>query len=125
MTRYEKGMELINKLHGPHTGGQILEATREVAPDLLQFVAEFAMADIFNRPHLDHKTREFIIIAIMVTLGTLPQLKAHIQSAFECGATKEELSEVLLQTIPISGFPLASNALMVLKEVLEERASKN
>lgn len=122
-TKYEEGMKIINQLHGSSSGEKIMSAMSEVAPDYLRWVAEFSIGEFHTRPHLDIKTREFLIIALCVALGTLPQAKAHIESAFKIGATKEEISEVIMQTIPICGFPLATNGLFTLKEVIEEMNS--
>lgn len=118
--KYEKGLEILSKLHGPNSGEKLTNATAEVAPDFKRLVVE-SLGEYLERPHLDIKTREFIIVALCVSIGALPQLKSHIESSFEVGATKEEISEVILQTIQICGFPRAQNGLMVLKEVLNEK----
>lgn len=53
-----------------------------------------------------------------MTLGSaLPQVKAHVEAAIVCGATKEEIAEVILQTAYFAGFPAAANAMIAVKEI--------
>ena len=117
MTKLETGLNILSKLHGAHMGEKIMAATSDVAPDFLKMTAEFAMAEFMERPHIDIKIREFLILALCLAQGHMPQAKAHIESAFGVGATKEEISEVILQLIPVCGFPVAANGLMLLKEI--------
>jgi 4-carboxymuconolactone decarboxylase len=49
--------------------------------------------------------------------GVEPQLKVHIKAGLNVGLTREEIEEIIIQTVPYSGFPTAINALNVLKEI--------
>jgi alkylhydroperoxidase/carboxymuconolactone decarboxylase family protein YurZ len=114
-----------DKFYGSNTREKIMIDLSTVAPDYSELVADFSVAKFHDRPHLNKRTREFLKIALCVSIGTLAQAKAHIETSLASGATKEEISEVILQTIPIIGFPLATNGLLVLKEVLDEINIKN
>jgi 4-carboxymuconolactone decarboxylase len=39
----------------------------------------------------------------------------HIQAALNVGLSRQEVEEIIIQTVPYAGFPTAINALNVLK----------
>jgi 4-carboxymuconolactone decarboxylase len=53
-------------------------------------------------------------------LGTIPQLKEHINAALNVGNTPEEIIEIMMQMSAYCGFPKAINAVMAAKEVFIE-----
>ena len=57
-------------------------------------------------------------ISAFTVLGLESQVQKFGQSALNIGLTKEEVIEVIIQTAPYTGFPLALNALKVLHESL-------
>ena len=116
--RYDRGLELLNKIHGGHSGQQIVDGLKDVCPDLAKMTIEFAFGEVVSRPGLDLKTRELVIIASCVTLGhAVPQLRAHIEAALNVGAKKTEIVEVILQMALYAGFAAATNAMLTAKEV--------
>ena len=121
-TKLEIGYELFNKLHGEHAGEALVQAVNDICPDYADMTAEFGFAGIFNRPGLDIKTRELMVIGLCAALGDMgPQLRAHIEAATRCGATKEECVEVILQTSLYAGFARVTNALLIAKEVFTSK----
>jgi 4-carboxymuconolactone decarboxylase len=118
---YQRGLKLLNKLHGGHAGEAIIEGLKDISPDYATMTIEWGFGEVFSRPGLDLKTRELAIIAACVTLGhATPQLQAHIEAALNVGATQEEVVEVIFQTALYSGFPAATNALFAAKEVFSK-----
>ena len=121
---YSKGLELLNQLHGGQAGAQMVEAMKGICPDFATMTIEWAMAGIMARPGLDLLTREYVVIASCVTLGhAVPQLRAHIASAMKLGATKEQVVEVILQTIFYAGGAAVANALGAANEVFQSRTA--
>lgn len=117
-TELEKGLALCNRLHGEHTGAEIVGALKDICPDLYKMTMEWSFAGIFARPGLDLKTRELVVIASCVSQGFMPQLKAHIEAALTAGCTKQEIVETILQMLPYTGFAAVTNAMILAKEVL-------
>lgn len=118
---YQKGLALLNQLHGGQAGEKMVEAQKDICPDFATMTIEWAMAGIMARPGLDLLTREYLVIASCVTLGhAVPQLRAHIEAALKLGATKEQIVEVILQVMFYAGGAAVANALVVAKEVLSE-----
>jgi 4-carboxymuconolactone decarboxylase len=81
---YQKGLALLNQLHGGQAGEQLVNNLKDICPDFVDMTVEWAMQGIMARPGLDLLTREYLLIASCTTLGhTVPQLKAHIDAALK------------------------------------------
>lgn len=119
--RYKKGIEEMRRHLGPEAD-KYVDAINEVAPLFAQVNVEFAFGDLYgHQSKLDQKTRELITIGALTVQGySLPQLKLHMEAALRCGATKDEIVETITQMIAYCGFPAATNAIMVAKEVFKK-----
>lgn len=121
---YNRGLLLMKKLHGEHSGEAIIEGVKDICPELATMSIEWGFGQIISRKGLDLKTRELAIIASCVTLGNaVPQLLAHIEAAFNVGATREEVIEVILQTALYAGFATVTNSFFSAKELLSKKKS--
>ena len=115
---YKKGLETLNKIHGGHAGKVIIDDMQDICPDYVRMVIEWGFGDVINRPGLDIKTREIAMLASCITLGhAAPQLRAHIEAALNVGVTKTEVIETIMQIAFYAGFPAATNAMYIAKEV--------
>lgn len=118
---YNKGLETLNQIHGGHAGKAIIDDMQDICPDFASMVIEWGFGDVINRPGLGIKARELAMIASCMTLGhAAPQLKAHIEAALNVGVTKTEVIEVIMQIAFYAGFPAATNAMYIAKEVFGE-----
>jgi len=84
-------------------------------------VGRVAWGEIWTRPGLDARTRSCITLAMLVALGRFDELETHIRGAERNGVSREEISEVLLQTAVYCGFPAANSAFAVARRVFEDR----
>jgi 4-carboxymuconolactone decarboxylase len=117
---YQKGLALLNQLHGGHAGEDLVNNLEGICPDFVDMTIEWAMHGIMARPGLDLLTREYIIIASCATLGhATPQLEAHIEAALNLGGSKEQIVEVILQVLFYAGGAATSNALAAAKTVFQ------
>lgn len=117
--RYKKGMKAITA-HLGQKAESYVESIREVAPKFADLNVEFAFGDIYDDSIVDAKTRELCTIAALTVQGSsLPQLKIHIEAGLRCGATQAEIAEIITQMLAYCGFPAATNAIMVAKEVFK------
>ena len=115
---HQRGIELLNQLHGGHSGEQLVSSLSDVCPDFATMTVEWAMAGVMGRPGLDLKTRQLLLIAACTTLGfATAQLRAHIEAALETGASREEIVETILQMTFYAGGAATSNALRLAAEV--------
>jgi 4-carboxymuconolactone decarboxylase len=117
---YQKGLALLNQLHGGQAGEQLVNNLKDVCPDFVDMTIEWAMQGIMARPGLDLLTLEYLLIASCTTLGhAVPQLKAHIDAALKLGASKQQIIEVILQMTFYAGGAAVSNALGHAKEIFQ------
>ena len=116
--RRTRGRRTLTALSG-EAGARSVEDLRDVAPDLADWIVDFAYGDVLARPGLDYRTRQLAIIAALASSGhAQPQLRAHLEGALKVGCRPQEIIEVILQTAVYAGFPAAVNALEVARDVL-------
>lgn len=120
MTRYEKGKRTIEGIQ-QRSVEEIFKDLEDIAPDLSRFVIEFPYSEIYTREELDLKTREICTVAALTVLGTIPQLKDHINAALNVGNSPTEIVEIIIQMSAYCGFPKSINAMVAAKEVFRER----
>jgi len=120
-TRYQIGVAQLKKIDG--VGGEkVIESLKTIAPDLGNYIIEFAFGDIYPREGLSLQERELITITSLLTAGGCePQLDVHINGALNVGILPEKIIETFIQCIPYTGFPKVLNAVAVAKEVFAAR----
>ena len=121
MDRYERGLRKLNEIDG-EAGHNVINALKEICPDLARYVIEFPFGDIYSRQGLDLKSREIATIAALCALGNAPaQLKVHIHAALNVGCSEDEIKEVIIQMAVYAGFPASLNGMLIAKDVFNER----
>ena len=120
-TRYQIGIEQLRKIDG--VGGEkVIESLKTIAPDLGNYIIEFAFGDIYPRSGLTLAERELITITSLLTAGGCePQLVVHINGALNVGILPVKIIEAFIQCIPYTGFPKVLNAVTVAKKVFADR----
>jgi 4-carboxymuconolactone decarboxylase len=119
--RFERGLAKLHEIDG-EAGERVIEALKDIAPDLARYMIEFPFGDIYQRPGLDLRSREMATVAALTALGTAqPQLKVHIHGALNVGCTRTEIVEIIIQMAVYAGFPAALNGMFAAKEVFAER----
>lgn len=122
--KFKKGFKKLTEIDG-EAGENVIEALKDVSPDLAQYTIEYPFGDIYSRPELDLRSREIAAIASLVTLGfASPQLKVHINAGLNVGLSETEIKEIIIQMSVYAGFPAALNAMNVAKEVFNARKDK-
>jgi 4-carboxymuconolactone decarboxylase len=126
MNRYEKGLKVIREHLGKEAADEHIETIKEVAPFFAQVNVEFPFGDLYaHESTLDQKTRELATVAALTVLGYAHlEVKLHIKAALNCGATKEEIVEIITQMIAYCGFPAATNAILLAREVFNSLDTK-
>jgi 4-carboxymuconolactone decarboxylase len=122
--KYKRGVEKLEEI-SPGASKRTAESLGDIAPDMVRYMMEFVFGEISSRPGLDMKSREITAVAALTAIGTAPnQLKIHIKGALNCGCTREEVVEVLIQVLVYAGFPATLNGLRLAKEVFQEMDGK-
>lgn len=119
--RFTIGLAMLQRIDGV-AGERVIDALKEIAPDLARYTIEFPFGDVYQRPGLDLRTREIATVAALTALGTAqPQLKVHIHGALNVGCSRTEIVETIIQMAVYAGFPAALNAMFTAKDVFAER----
>ena len=118
-SRYEKGAAIQKPLYGDEISKALEGLPESMGDDVSRFLTEFRFGDIYTRKGLDVKTRELLIISILVTTGDTETLQSHIKGALKAGNSKETITAAIIQCLPYVGFPNTIAALKCLKGELQ------
>lgn len=103
---------------------RIMERLRRLDPDLAAHIQDFAYDTVYEQSALDLKTQELIACALLVSLGSPPELRTHLRGALNAGATEQEVRGALMMCVPYLGFPRTVAGFEVLKTSLDAQADK-
>lgn len=125
---YQQGIQKIQELtaspdSNPTGEMDIGERFKDIAPDLTDYVVEFAFGGIYSRPGLDNKQKVLTTITALVAQGK-PQIGMHIKTGLTVGLTAEEIVGCIMHLIPYVGFPSVLNALTVAQEIFNKQGIK-
>ena len=95
-----------------------------ICPTHARAIHEYCFGTIWDRPHLDLKTRELIVIAAAVASDCPNEVALHARGALNRGAKREEIIETILQCAPYVGFPKTNHALKAAKDVFDRWEAK-
>ena len=94
----------------------------DLAPDMYRITTECIYGSIWTRPGLEMRYRVIATLTAVVVQRVETQARrAHINNALNVGLTPEEIVEILIQSAFYGGIPASYNALVVAKEVFEDR----
>ena len=117
-SRLEAGADVQGTLFG-ETFRDMAKNGKDGMPIINYFLASNCFGDYYTRKGLDLNTRELLTMAILVNLGTEPQLKAHIGSNLKI-RTADYVEQAIYNCLPYCGYPRTLNALRLLKEAVAE-----
>ena len=118
--RYERGLAIQKPLYGDEIEKSMKGLPENMGADVARFLTEVCFGDFYTREGLDLKTRELLVISILVTTGNNVTLKSHIRGNIKVGNSKETVTAAIIQCLPYVGFPNTLAALRTLKEVIAE-----
>jgi alkylhydroperoxidase/carboxymuconolactone decarboxylase family protein YurZ len=77
--------------------------------------------DDLDAPGLDSRSRRLVVIATLVALGRVEELRMHVRAALQGqGLSLEEIKEVVLQRAVSCGVPAPNTAFEAISQVLHE-----
>ena len=116
--RFEKGLAIQVPIYGDEIKQAMSGLPDNMGDDVAKLLTEVCFGDFYTRKGLDIKTRELIVLSILVTTGDSETLKSHIKGNLKVGNSEKDIAAVIIQCMPYTGFPNALRALKVLKEVI-------
>ena len=120
--RYEKGLKIQQPLYGDEIKKSLEGLPDNFGDKIARLLSEVCFGDFYARKGLDLKTRELLVLAILVTDGNEDTLKSHIKGNLKAGNTKEDVAAAIIQCMPYIGFSKTFKALYIFKDVIGENA---
>lgn len=120
--RCEKGLKIQQPLYGDEIKKSLEGLPDNLGDKVARLLSEVCFGDFYTRKGLDLKTRELLVLAILVTDGNEDTLKSHIKGNLKAGNTKEDVAAAIIQCMPYIGFSKTFKALYIFKDVIGENA---
>ena len=118
--RYETGMSVRKAVLGREHVEKAQDSANEFNAAFQELITRYAWGEIWTRPGLPRSTRSLLVIAMMVALNRMEELRLHVRAAANNGVTREEIAEVLLQCAIYCGVPAANSAFHLAQTVFDE-----
>lgn len=115
--RFEKGKEIQFPIYGDEIKEKMKKLPGEFKDVVPRLLTEFCFGDFYTRENLDIKTRELLILCVLVTLGAENQIKAHGLGNIKVGNSKETILSAIVHCIPYIGFPNVINSINIINEL--------
>ena len=117
--RYARGKKIRDESFGKE-GLERWEDLYKICPTHADAIHDYCFGTIWDRPNLDLKTREMIVMAAAAAQDLPHEVGLHVRGALNRGATKDELIEVILQCSPYIGFPKTNHALKAAQSIFDQ-----
>ena len=117
---FDAGLALRKKVVGAEYVDRSMAAADDLTQAFQELVTEYCWGAVWMRDGLAHRDRSLLNLGMLTALGKPNELKLHIRGALTNGVTREEISEVFLQTAIYCGVPAALEAFRIAREVFAE-----
>jgi 4-carboxymuconolactone decarboxylase len=97
----------------------------DIAPRLAEITDTILFDDVWRRPGLSPRDRSLITVASLIALYRGNELPFHLKKALENGVSREEIIETITHLAFYSGWPTASTAIAIARQVFEEWDQSN
>ena len=115
---FDDGMRIRRAVLGDAHVDRATAQSTDTTAAFQDFITRYAWGGIWTRPGLDRRSRSIVTLTALVAGRHLEELELHLRAALRNGLTREEITEVLLQTAVYCGVPAANSAFAVARDVL-------
>jgi 4-carboxymuconolactone decarboxylase len=116
----ERGLKIRREVLGAeYVDGAMKNATDFNAP-LQELLNEYCWGAGWGREGLTRKERSMINLAMLTALGRTHEVETHVRGALNNGLTRQQITEVLLQTAIYCGVPAAVDSFRAASKVIAE-----
>ena len=112
--------DAVSALLRQHFLGEEPKSSDDLAEEFQQIITEYA-GSISGRSGLDRRSRSLITLTALIARRHHEELARHLREAQDNGVSREEITELILQTAIYCGVPDASSAFRVAQQVLDEQ----
>lgn len=118
--KYDEGMAVRREVLGDAWVDRTLKNRNEFNTDFQEMISRHVWGDIWTRPSIDHKTRRYMVMSMMIALCQWDEFCLHIRAALANGFTKDDIKEIILQATVYCGAPAGNHAMTVAAETFAE-----
>lgn len=97
------------------------DAVAEVAPAMAAYSDRFIKKDLWNRPELSHRDRSLVTVSALISRNDKAELSHYLNVALDSGVTPTEISETITHLAFYAGWPNATSAALIARNVFAER----
>jgi 4-carboxymuconolactone decarboxylase len=92
----------------------------DIAPRLDEITQGMLFGEIWERPGLSRRDRSLITVAALIANYRTNEMPFHMKRALENGVTRDELTELITHLAFYAGWPPASTAVSIARQVFAE-----
>lgn len=118
--QFDRGLAVRKEVLGAEYVDAAIKGADDFTRDLQNLVTEYAWGEIWSRPGLSRRDRSLLNLAMLTALNRPHEFRLHVRGAIHNGVTKDEIKEVLLQTVVYCGAPAAIDSFRSAKDVFKE-----
>ena len=116
----DAGLKIRREVLGDEYVDRALKNATDFNMPLQELVSEYCWGAVWGREGLTRKERSMINLAMLTALGRVHEVEIHTRGALRNGVTREQITEVLLQTAIYCGVPAAVDSFIVAGKVIAE-----
>ena len=118
--RYDAGMKVRRKVLGEAWVKKATEASTNFTQEWQAQITRSVWCDVWTRPGIDSRTRSFMTLALMISLGQWDEFNLHVEAAFNNGLTQDDIKEAILHAAAYCGVPAGNHAFKEASATLEK-----
>src|SRR5258707_12830775 len=119
--RRDDGMAQRRKVLGDAWVDKSIANANSFNAEFVDLITRHAWADIWTRPHFDHRTRRVLVIGTLLALCQWDEFRLHVRAALtEGGFTADDIKEIILQQAIYCGVPAPNHAFNAPSPVLSD-----
>jgi 4-carboxymuconolactone decarboxylase len=117
---FDHGLAIRKEVLGAEHVERSLASADDFSRPYQELITEYCWGAVWGRPGMSRKTRSLLNLAMLTALNREEEFKLHVRAALRNGVSKEEICEVLLQTVIYCGVPAANSAFKQAREVFAQ-----
>ncbi|MFC7703694.1 carboxymuconolactone decarboxylase family protein [Plastorhodobacter daqingensis] len=121
---FQKGLDLRRAMWGKEGAEDHIDNATEFMAPVQDIVTRICFGEIWQRPHLDPRTRSLITLAMLAAQGRTHEIKIHTRGAVANGISRDELKELFIHAFPYCGLPLMIDGIRACEDALAEMNGK-
>lgn len=98
-----------------------LDELRSVSPALANYTESTLLGEVWKRPGLTPRDRSIVTVSALIARNQINEMPFHFRRALDNGVTPAELSEIITHLAFYEGWPNATAAASVARQIYAER----